>query len=251
MLAFLARQFKEMKWIVNILCVVLLLLNPITEYAAEIIIPSELHENLDPQKNYAGLSIVTKLDRPKSLVMLYLESLENTFEKLPATKTTFDALKELRDAALYADDIHEIEGTRFTIADIVATQCGIPLIPFNLNHAACNHRTENSLESFVPKVVCLGDVLANDGYTVSYMNEALLDQYSKRGFLQSHGYERLFCLNSVDPTTITDRENVFGLNDTLLFEHVSDELDHLSAAQKPFFLSILSVGTHGPDGFLD
>ena len=41
MLAFLARQFKEMKWIVNILCVVLLLLNPITEYAAEIIIPSE------------------------------------------------------------------------------------------------------------------------------------------------------------------------------------------------------------------
>ena len=250
-LAFLARHFKGMKWIVNILCIVLLLLNPITEYAAEIIIPNELHENFDPQTNYAGLNIVTKPDRPKNVVMLYLESLENTFEKLPATKTAFGTLKELRDAALHADDIHEIEGTRYTIAGIVATQCGVPLIPFGLNHVAFNHRTENSLKSFMPKVVCLGDVLANDGYTVSYMNGALLDRYSKRGFLQSHGYERLFGLNSVDPTTITGRENVFGLNDALLFEHVSNELDHLSAAQKPFFLSILTVGTHGPDGFLD
>ena len=251
MLVFLIRQFKDMGRLVNVICVVLLLLNPITQYAVEIVIPNELHENFNLEKNYTPLVITAKPGRPKNLVMLYLESLENTFEKLPTTKAAFKPLKELRDTALYADDIHEIEGTRYTIAGIVATQCGVPLIHFGLNHVAFNHGTEYSLESFMPKVVCLGDTLANDGYTVSYMNGALLERYSKRGFLLNHGYARLFGLKSVDPTTIDGRENVFGLNDGLLFEHVADELDHLTAAGKPFFLSILTVGTHGPNGFLD
>lgn len=250
-LIFLVRRYERMDGIVSVLCVVLLLLHPVTAHVFALLVPNKSHAEFDIGKHFAALTASNESGRPKNLVLVYLESLEATFAVLPQTAEGFAPLKALAAGAFSASDIHQVEGTRYTIAGIVATQCGVPLIPYGLNNIGFDHHTEHSLNSIMPGITCLGDILARDGYTVSYMNGASLERYSKRGFLTSHGYDRLFGLESVDATTIAGRDNVFGMNDGVLFEHVFDELDTLKRLDKPFLLSVLTVGTHGPHGFHD
>ncbi|MGR9090924.1 MAG: sulfatase-like hydrolase/transferase [Gammaproteobacteria bacterium] len=250
-LVYLVRRYAGMKHVVNLLCAALIALHPVTDYIAGRLFPNELQDGFDPRTNIVEPVNLTRPARPRNLVIVYLESLEATFERLPETAAGFATINALRDTAFNADNIYQVEGTRYTIAGIVATQCGVPLIPYGLNNIGFDHYTENSLNSVMPNVVCLGDVLARDGYTVSYMNGASLERYSKRGFLNAHGYTRMFGLESVDERAIAGNTNVFGMNDGVLFEHVYTELDTLRQLGKPFLLSILTVGTHGPDGFRD
>lgn len=250
-LVYLVSRYAGMTRIVNLLCVALIALHPVTDYIAGRLLPNELQDSFDPRTNIIEPVDLARPARPRNLVIVYLESLEATFEHLPGTAAGFASISALRDAAFNADNIYQVEGTRYTIAGIVATQCGVPLIPHGLNNIGFDHYTQNSLTSVMPNVVCLGDVLARDGYTVSYMNGASLERYSKRGFLDAHGYTRTFGLESVDERAIADNTNVFGMNDGVLFEHVYTELDTLRQLGKPFLLSILTVGTHGPYGFRD
>jgi len=251
MLVFLVRRYAGMEWIVHVLCVVLVALHPLTGYFVGLAVPNRLHAEFDAGESLLRPGDLEAPAQAKNLIIVYLESLEATFANLPETADGFTPLRRLRERSFSASNVHQVEGTQHTIAGIVASQCGVPLIPYGLNDIGFDHHTKKSLTSFMPSIVCLGDVLSEHGYTVSYMNGASLERYSKRGFLTSHGYARLFGLESVDPATLSGRDNVFGMGDGLLFEHVANELDVLRRAGKPFLLSVLTVGTHGPGGFLD
>jgi phosphoglycerol transferase MdoB-like AlkP superfamily enzyme len=53
----------------------------------------------------------------------------------------------------------QLPGTDYTIAGMVASQCGIPLFaPFEGNASA-------SVSSFFPQNICLGDILKNSELT--------------------------------------------------------------------------------------
>ena len=251
LLMFLARRYAGMEWVVHVLCVALVLLHPVTGYLGALLVPNRLHAEFDAGKYLLRPGDAVAPAQQKNLIVVYLESLEATFEYLPETADGFAPLRSLRERSFSASNVRQLEGTRHTIAGIVASQCGVPLVPYGLNDIGFDHRTKHSLKTFMPSIVCLGDVLSGDGYAVSYMNGASLDRYSKRGFLTSHGYARLFGLESVDRATLADRENIFGMGDGLLFEHVAAELEVLRRAERPFLLSVLTVGTHGPGGFLD
>lgn len=251
LLAFLIRRYTGMQWIVHALCLALVVLHPLSSYLAGFVVPNRLHDEFDPAPYLLQTDIPAAPARPRNLILVYLESLEATFGEMPETAHGFAPLRGLRARSFAASNIHQVEGTGHTIAGIVATQCGVPLVPYGLNDIGFDHRTKHSLATFMPAVVCLGDVLSRDAYTVSYMNGASLDRYSKRGFLTSHGYTRLFGLESVAPAALSGRDNIFGMGDGLLFEHVANELERLREAGKPFLLSVLTVGTHGPGGFLD
>lgn len=251
LLVFLVRRYAGMEWVVHVLCVALVLLHPLTGYLGGVLFPNALHAEFDAGDYLLRPRDVVAPAQPKNLIIIYLESLEATFGDLPETAAGFAPLRALRERSFSASNVRQLEGTRHTIAGIVASQCGVPLVPYGLNDIGFDHRTEHSLITFLPSITCLGDVLSANGYTASYMNGASLERYSKRGFLTSHGYERLFGLESIDRAALAGRENVFGMGDGLLFEHVAAELAVLRRAGKPFLLTVLTVGTHGPGGFLD
>jgi phosphoglycerol transferase len=144
--------------------------------------------------------------------------------------------------------VHEVAGTNYTIAGMVAGQCGVPLLP---NGLLFQSELNSEIDSFMPSIHCLGDVLSEDGYTLSYMNGASADKFSKRVFYEEHGYTRIFDKNSLTDLQKRGRSNVWGINDALLFEHAYKEYDILKAKSEPFVLSLLSLSTHGPDAFLD
>lgn len=251
LLIFLVRRYAGMEWIVHALCAALIVLHPISGYLVGIVLPNRLHADFEPGAHLLRAGDLEAPEQARNLIVVYLESLEATFGDLAETSDGFAPLRELRARSFAASNIYQVEGTRHTIAGIVASQCGVPLVPYGLNAIGFDYHTRHSLDSFMPSVVCLGDVLSAHGYTVSYMNGASLERYSKRGFLVNHGYTRLFGLESVNRAALGGRENIFGMGDGLLFEHVAGELEKLREAGKPFLLSVLTVGTHGPDGFLD
>ncbi|MDO2316549.1 phosphoglycerol transferase I, partial [Escherichia coli] len=85
----------------------------------------------------------------------------------------------------------------YTIAGMVASQCGIPLFaPFEGNASA-------SVSSFFPQNICLGDILKNSGYENYFVQGANLRFAGKDVFLKPHGFDHLYGAEELK-TTVAD-----------------------------------------------
>lgn len=185
------------------------------------------------------------------MVIVYLESVGRSYGQIAEFEPYYSPIQKLADKSVELTNLVQTTGTSYTIAGVVSSQCGIPLLPNGLETVFFRNGLEASMVGFLPSVHCLGDQLSQDGYTLSYMNGASLDKFSKRSFLREHGYSRLFDIASLTDAEKQGRTNVWGLNDALLFENATKEFDTLASTGTPFVQSILSISTHGPDAFLD
>jgi len=248
---FLLRYKKHFGKILAISGFALLALSPLLQYIGNILVPNAAQRNFIIADRMHGPVVLQKPATQKNLVLIYLESVERSYGQIPAFKPFFEPLQTLADQSLELTNLVQTTGTNYTIAGIVSTQCGVPLMSKGLQSVFFKNDVEASLDNFLPEVHCLGDQLAADGYTLSYMNGASLDKFSKRSFLREHGFTRLFDVASLSDAEKLGRANIWGLNDALLFEHVTKEFDTLVAQNKPFVQGMLSISTHGPDAFLD
>ena len=114
-----------------------------------------------------------------NLVYIYGESLERTYFDDEAFPNLTPELGALKNASLDFSHTMQLPGTDYTIAGMVASQCGIPLFaPFEGNASA-------SLSSFFPQNICLGDILKNSGYENYFVQGANLRFAGKDVFLKS------------------------------------------------------------------
>ena len=199
--------------------------------------------------------IAARPERPPNLVLVYLESLERSYGRIDETRAAFAPLAALEARGLALTDIDEVHGTGMTIAGMIASQCGVPMVsrgvysPHVRRPGAADRFRDGA--SFYPGLTCLGDVLNADGYRLSYLNGSTLDVFSKREFLTAHGFDRARGFRDFDGWETEPRRNVWGMSDDLLFERVSAELEALASDGRPFVLATLTLATHGPDGFPD
>src|SRR5471030_1609488 len=187
---------------------------------------------------------VVKGKKP-NLVYLYGESLERTYfdpQTFPGLTTE---LSRHKDASIDFTGTRQVPGTGYTIAGMVASQCGIPLFaPFDGN-------ASSALATFYPENVCLGDVLKGAGYTNYFYQGAELAFAGKGTFLKSHGFDHLYGYNELRPTVADPAyKNDWGWYDDTLLDEVYKKFVELSKAGKPFSLFTLTVDTHHPDGFI-
>ncbi len=100
-----------------------------------------------------------QIDNPQlNPVYIYGESLERTYFDNDAFPNLTPELGRIKDEAIDFSNTMQLPGTDYTIAGMVASQCGIPLFaPFEGNASA-------SVSSFFPQNICLGDILKNSGY---------------------------------------------------------------------------------------
>lgn len=248
---FLLRYKKHFGKVLAVISLAFLALSPLLQYVGTIIVPNAAQRDFIVSNRMHSPVILEKPTIRKNLVLIYLESVERSYGQIPAFKPFFEPLQTLADHAVELTNLVQTTGTNYTIAGIVSTQCGIPLMSKGLQSVFFKNDVEASLDNFLPSVHCLGDQLAADGYTLSYLNGASLDKFSKRSFLSEHGYTRLFDKASLSDPQKQGRTNTWGLNDALLFEYITKEFDTLSAMDKPFVQGMLSISTHGPDAFLD
>ena len=189
---------------------------------------------------------------PKNLILIYVESLEAGYsdravfgDNLIAPLTDLDARSF---AASHFDQFEQVPGTGWTIAAMVATQCGVPLKRITV----FDETTQGDVvQAFLPNAVCLSDILARHGYRNVFMGGASPTFAGKGKFLRAHHYHEVlgredWLRNGVPENAM----NGWGLYDEDLFGRARARLSELHAAGQPFNLTLLTVDSHEPFGHL-
>lgn len=186
--------------------------------------------------------------RKKNLVLIYGESLEFSYGTRPFDGHLLHALEhgELAHAKSFAH-FKQMAGTGWTIAGMVASQCGVPLKPLGI--FGQNQFGDNA-NQFLPNALCLGDVLRTSGYRNVFLGGASTKFAGKGMFLHAHGYDEVLGREEWRSRNPEFPLNEWGLNDDDLFAEALKKLALLSRSGDPFNLTILTVGMHPPDGFL-
>ncbi len=182
--------------------------------------------------------------KPKNLMLIYVESLEDTYKsKAIFGKNLLASLDNLKGVSFSA--FKQAPGTHWTIAGITSTQCGLPLKNVSLYDG--NNQGEN-IKSFLPNAVCLGDILHDAGYYNVYMGGDALAFSGKGKFFKDHHYDEVYGREELKQGLIAKDMNFWGLYDDDLFVLVKAKLKELHAKKQPFNLTITTIDTHGPDG---
>lgn len=194
---------------------------------------------------YVAPEAVSAPTGPKrNLVLVYAESLEDAYGK-PAVFGE-DLLKSLRSKrSVSFGRLQPTPGTGWTIAGIVASQCGVPLRP--VIHAPNDMGASGE---FLPNITCLGDILKAHGYINVFMGGASLSFAGKGLFLRSHGYEETWGKEEWEQAG-NFKMSRWGLHDDDLIDQAKKKLDQLVASESPFNLTLLTLDTHAPDGMLN
>lgn len=183
-------------------------------------------------------------DKP-NLVYIYAESLERTYFDEKAFPGLAPELSQIKNNSYDFSNTEQLPGTEYTIAGMVASQCGIPLFaPFDGN-------ASSSLSTFYPQNVCLGDILKSSGYQNYFYQGASLSFAGKDLFLSSHGFDHMYGFKELK-SVVKDPNyrNDWGWYDDTLLDVVFDKYLELAKQNRPFSLFALTVDTHHPDGFI-
>lgn len=178
--------------------------------------------------------------KPHNLVWIYVESLEDfrvSREKHPV----------LFNFKTNVDNFHNLPGTGWTIGGIVSSQCGIPLMPFGL----FSGNGFGDTPSFLRNATCLGDVLKKNKYQTVFIGGADSKFAGKDSFLNNHGFEKIIGKTEIGANlSVKNPKNWWGYADNDILNITFDEIQRLKKSNQPFYLSALTLDTHGPIGFL-
>jgi phosphoglycerol transferase len=81
-------------------------------------------------------------NKKKNIVWIYAESLERTYLDTTIFPGLLPHITELEKKSLSFQNIQQSYGTGWTIAGLIATQCGVPLV--------MSSQTEETMKEFMP-----------------------------------------------------------------------------------------------------
>jgi phosphoglycerol transferase len=192
-------------------------------------------------------SVAVAAQKPKNLVLIYVESLEQGYSAKSAFKRDLLAPLTALNGISFAD-YQQAPGTGWTIAAIVATQCGVPLERVTIFDG---NTQGQALSSFLKNAVCLTDLLEQRGYRNVFMGGASTNFAGKDKFLNQHHYHEVYGRDEWLKSGVAASDmNGWGLYDADLFARAKTKLSELSGSGQKFNLTLLTVDTHEPEGHL-
>jgi phosphoglycerol transferase len=182
----------------------------------------------------------------KNIILIYAEGLEQLYFDEAIFGDIVPNLRQLSEQSHQFTNVFQVPGTAWTIAGIVASQCGFPLVVSN--HMASNSTMASTKKPFVNED-CFADILHDSGYTTVYLGGAPLAFAGKGDFLRTHGYQKALGRTELQPLMQDPKYNMgWGLYDDSLFEFAVEELEALENGDKPYLLTLLTLDTHHPRG---
>ena len=186
-----------------------------------------------------------KIDNPEfNLVYIYAESLERTYFDENVFPGLLPDLSRLKNNGVDFSGTEQYPATDFTIAGIVASQCGLPLF------APTDLSGKKASKGFFSTSICLGDILKNSGYETWFMQGANLRFADKDIFFRTHGIDHVWGLVESGLEKDISAQNGWGLYDDFLLEKAWQQFERLSRKKQRFALFTLTLDTHPPKGYV-
>lgn len=202
-----------------------------------------LEVNNEFYEYYKEPKISGGLNNKKNIVYIYLESLERTYFDENIFPGLINGLKQLEKISINFTNVLQVRGTGWTIAGITASQCGIPLV------TPSHGNSMSGMDHFLPKAICLGDILKANDYGLYYLAGANINFAGKGKFLRTHGFDEVQGESELLPLLLdSNYKSNWGLYDDSLLNILYDRFIELSSQNESFALFSLTLDTHHPAG---
>lgn len=189
------------------------------------------------------------------IIFIYLEGVEAGYGDTAAFGNSYAPIDRLAESATQFTRIGQAAATGWSLAGTIATQCGSPLIANAFNVAA--ELDEGG--SILPNATCLSDITRERGYVNLYLAGSELigsgsSHFGYGNFLTAHGVDRVIDRSVLLVESSEEAASLgggrWGFHDEVVFERALEEIDRRASNPMPFFLSMSTIDTHGPEGFL-
>lgn len=218
--------------------------NPLTHDMVKLGADSLSEKNAEDAAGYF-IEPTGKIGKKKNLVILYLESFEQTYYNEEVFPGLTPNLNSLRKRSIDFTNVDSRPGGTWTIAGMVSSLCGAPL---SLNNDANGY---GSIGRFMPKANCLSDILATNGYHLQFIGGATSEFAGKGQFLRDHGFHTVIDKADFKDMELADKHfSSWGVHDDVLLERMWQDFSRLSDAGSPFALVGLTLDTHHPSGHI-
>jgi len=194
----------------------------------------------------------------KNLILIYMESFENIFKNEDLfEENLIEKISNYNKNSQEFKNFNQTTLTNWTIASIVATHCALPLKNygvFTFGERKGKHlRTLFGMDNFIPKAICLGDLLKSNGYKNIFVGSHNTNFSGTGKFFKSHGYNEVYGKEIYEKKNIKFHPGSWaeGPHDSFLFEFSKNKVEELTNLNQKFNITILTSDTHEPNGFHD
>ncbi len=222
-------------------------------YVTKIAQVSDFYEN-----NYVDpASVNVDFTQKRNLIYIYLESVETTYMSSDnGGYNSTSLMPELEQIALNNTNFSNtdalggwqtLEGTQWTIASMISQNAGIPVtLKFDDEEYAPG-------DPYLLGSYSLGEILAENGYKNVLIKGSDADFAGTSNFFESHGDYEIHDYNSmITEGFIPEDYKVFwGMEDSKTYAYAKEKLEELSQSDQPFNLTMVTVNTHTPEGYLE
>ncbi len=247
--AFLASLWPIKRLVLGGVGFILLLANPVIQFAAKGFFfpppPSDL-----AQHYVANIVLTPTLPLP-DLLVIYLEGSDRQYEDTAVFGDAFAPIKGLLPEALAFTRVAQISGTGWSMAGIIASQCGVPALPKGMLDS---RKKMDDVADFMPSVTCLGDLLSPYEYQTEFLVGVEAEFAGIDKFFRDHGIKTLIGTEQIR-TLVSQAEFESAhfdwlLDDQILFDVARLRHNDLSADPRPYAMIIQTSGPHGKAGVL-
>ncbi len=196
-------------------------------------------------------------EKPRNLIHIYAESLENSFlSKAFGGNVDVNLMPELTELSyegyIFSDTENkfggpqEPMGTQWSIASMVNQTTGLPM---KMPNAPNDYGSEGN---FLPGAWSLMDILTEQGYEQTVMFGADGNFGGLKYYFMSHGNTTVFDLGYARRNGLVpeDYKVWWGYEDDKLYEFAKDELTRMYETGKPFNFMMETADTHRPGGYI-
>jgi phosphoglycerol transferase len=249
-IALMLKRVARVHWLVYcvIFAVSFIPLHSYAEYVFQKVSGDYKSSKFSEMKLPSAEIAVQDLDRqPKNLIFLYLESVEQLyFDELlyPELMPNLQALKAVNHDYT---NVKQVGITGFTMAGMVASQCGVPL-NIRRQYGQLSNTALATLARPLEGYICLGDILKAYNYNTVMYKGASLSFSGTKNFLDYHGFMEAKGAADWDIELPSADRTGWGIYDDTLFDLAFNRISQLDKDEKPFAFSLVTLDTHHPNG---
>jgi phosphoglycerol transferase len=233
---------------VAVLACVVLAINPAMRFAAVAAVTPTVESDL-VSRMVAPVMAADATQTP-DLLLIYLEGVDRQFADPAVWDDLYQPLQELEAEGTSFTRVGQIAGTGWSLAGMVATQCGVPVVPKGLLY----RNNFEDIARFMPQVTCLGDVLADKGYAQSYVVGGDTKFGGISAFYATHQITRQIGLNEqkdlYPPAEFQAALASWVVDDQMTLQTAQAEFETLVAGPGAFALTVETIAPHGRMGIL-